>query len=196
MTAPSLHPIRWDDDGTPRSTLFDDVYRSRGFHGMDRGLQQARHVFLQGCGLWSPDGQTLAWQGQRQWHVLETGFGLGLNFLATWQAWRQDPQRPDRLFFTSIEAWPVSAADIERSVQAWPELQHLAAELAQAWRGLMPGMHRLVFDGGRVQLTLCVGGVEKMLREIDVPVDGVFLDGFSPDINPQMWELHLSLIHI
>ncbi len=190
MTQASQPPVHWDADGTPRSTLFDDVYRSRGFHGMDRGLLQARHVFLQGCGLWSPDGQTLAWQGQRQWHVLETGFGLGLNFLATWQAWRQDPQRPDRLFFTSIEAWPVSAADIERSVQAWPELQPLAAELAQAWRGLMPGMHRLVFDGGQVQLTLYVGAVEKMLREIDVPVDGVFLDGFSPDINPQMWDLH------
>lgn len=190
MTEASVHPVRWDDDGTPRSTLFDDVYRSRGFHGMDRGLLQARHVFLQGCGLWSPTGEATAWAGQRQWHVLETGFGLGLNFLAAWQAWRQDPRRPERLFFTAIEAWPVSAADIERSVQAWPELQPLAAELAGAWRGLLPGQHRLVFDGGQVQLTLCIGPVDKMLREIDVPADGVFLDGFSPDINPQMWDQH------
>ena len=88
-------PVSWGPDGTPRSTLFDDVYRSRGFHGADRGLMQARHVFLQGCGLWSADGGPLLWQGQRHWHVLETGFGLGLSFLATWQAWRQDPQRPE-----------------------------------------------------------------------------------------------------
>lgn len=186
--APS--PLVWDEHGTPRSTLFDDVYRSRGFHGMDRGLLQARHVFLQGCGLWSVTGEPAAWQQKRQWHVLETGFGLGLNFLATWHAWRQDPQRPHRLFFTSIEAWPVSAADIERSAQAWPELHPLATELAQAWRGLMPGMHRLVFEGGQVQLTLCIGPVDKMLREIDVAADSVYLDGFSPDVNPQMWELH------
>ena len=184
------HPVAWTADGTPRSTLFDDVYRSRGFHGMDRGLLQARHVFLQGCRLWSPDGAALAWQGHRQWHVLETGFGLGLSFLATWQAWRQDPQRPQRLFFSSIEAWPVAAQDIVRSVQAWPELQPLADELARAWKGLMPGTHRLVFEGGQVQLTLCIGPVDKALRDIDVAADSVFLDGFSPDVNPQMWSLH------
>ena len=184
------HPVEWLPDGTPRSTLFDDVYRSRGFHGMDRGLLQARHVFLQGCGLWSAAGGPLAWQGQRQWHVLETGFGLGLSFLASWHAWQQDPQRPDRLFFTSVEAWPVSGQDIVRSVSAWPELQALAEQLAAAWRGLLPGVHRLVFEGGRVQLTLCIGPVEKMLHELDVAVDSVFLDGFSPEVNPQMWSLH------
>jgi len=186
-------PVTWGPDGTPRSTRFDDVYRSRGFHGADRGLLQARHVFLQGCGLWSPDGSALAWQGRRQWHVLETGFGLGLSFLAAWQAWRacdKDPQRPERLFFTAIEAWPVSAEDLLRSVAAWPELQPLAEQLARAWRGLLPGVHRLVFESGRVQLTLCIGPVEKMLREIDVAVDSVFLDGFSPDVNPEMWSLH------
>ena len=188
--------VRWDDDGTPRSTLFDDVYRSRGFHGADRGLLQARQVFLQGCGLWSapaaaPQGATpLAWHGQRHWHVLETGFGLGLNFLALWQAWREDPQRPDRLFFTSVEAWPVAAEDIVRSVQAWPELQPLAEALAGAWRGLLPGVHRLVLDGGRVHLTLCIGPVQPMLREIDASADSVFLDGFSPERNPDMWSLH------
>jgi tRNA 5-methylaminomethyl-2-thiouridine biosynthesis bifunctional protein len=186
--APS--PIVWDEQGTPRSTLFDDVYRSRGFHGMDRGLLQARHVFLQGCGLWSPAAEPAAWQQQAQWHVLETGFGLGLNFLATWHAWQQDPQRPQRLFFSAIEAWPVSAADIERSAQAWPEMQPLASKLAQAWRGLMPGLHRLVFEGGHVQLSLYIGPVDKMLREIDVAADSIYLDGFSPDVNPQMWDLH------
>ena len=183
-------PVAWSADGVPRSTLFDDVYRSRGFHGMDRGLLQARHVFLQGCGLWSPAGASLAWQDRAQWHVLETGFGLGLGFLASWLAWREDPQRPGRLFFTSIEAWPVGADDLQRSVQAWPELQPLADELARAWQGLLPGVHRLVFEGGRVQLTLCIGPVEKMLREIDVPADSVFLDGFSPELNPDMWSLH------
>lgn len=182
--------MSWGPDGSPRSTLFDDVYRSRGFHGTDRGLLQAQQVFLQGCGLWSPEGHALAWQRQRQWHVLETGFGLGLSFLSTWQAWQQDPHRPERLFFTSMEAWPVSAQDIVRSVQAWPELLPLAEQLARAWRGLLPGLHRLVFEDGRVQLTLCIGPVEKMLREIDVAVDSVFLDGFSPEVNPDMWSLH------
>ena len=116
--------MRWDEDGTPRSTLFDDVYRSQSAYGHgDRGLAQSRGVFLQGCGLLPQGEAPSAWAGQAQWHVLETGFGLGLNFLATWQAWQQDPQRPERLFFTSIEAWPVSAGDIARSAKAFAELQ-------------------------------------------------------------------------
>ncbi|MFM7026059.1 MAG: FAD-dependent 5-carboxymethylaminomethyl-2-thiouridine(34) oxidoreductase MnmC, partial [Limnohabitans sp.] len=134
--------------------------------------------------------EPMAWQDRRQWHVLETGFGLGLSFMATWHAWQQDPRRPERLFFSSIEAWPVAAPDITRSVQAWPELQPLADELARAWRGLLPGVHRLTFEEGRVQLTLCIGPVNRMLREIDVVADSVFLDGFSPELNPDMWSLH------
>ena len=190
MTDPVASPVAWGPDGSPRSTLFDDVYRSRGFHGTDRGLLQARHVFLHGCGLWPPDSGATAWQGQRQWHVLETGFGLGLNFLAAWQAWQQDPLRPERLFYSAIEAWPVAAEDIVRSAAAWPELAPLAQPLARAWRGLLPGLHRLVFEGGRVQLTLAIGPVDKMLRTLDVAADSVFLDGFSPDTNPDMWSLH------
>ena len=89
-------PVEWLPDGTPRSPRFDDIYRSS-----TGGLEQARHVFLRGCGL--PD----AWAGQPQWRILETGFGLGLNFLAAWRAWKDDPQRPRLLHFVSAEAWPV-----------------------------------------------------------------------------------------
>ncbi|WP_157667496.1 tRNA (5-methylaminomethyl-2-thiouridine)(34)-methyltransferase MnmD [Comamonas serinivorans] len=130
-----------------------------------------------------------AWSDHPHWHVLETGFGLGLNFLATWAAWRADPQRPARLFFTSIEAHPVGAADLLRSAQPFPELHDLAAQLAAQWQAMLPGVHRLVFEGGAVQLTLCVGDVRPLLREIDVAVDSVFLDGFSPRLNPEMWDL-------
>ena len=88
-------PIDWLDDGTPCSPRFGDRYHSEG-----GGLAQAREVFLHGCGL------PAAWAGQRQWCVLETGFGLGLNFLVTWAAWRADPQRCQMLHFVSLEAWP------------------------------------------------------------------------------------------
>jgi tRNA 5-methylaminomethyl-2-thiouridine biosynthesis bifunctional protein len=140
-------------------------------------------VFLQGCGL------PAAWAGQAQWRILETGFGLGLNFLATWHAWRSDALRPRLLHFASVEAWPVAADDLLRSVAEHPELQPLAAELAQRWQGLVPGFHRLAFEGGRVLLTLCVGDVAPMLREQAFRADSVFLDGFSPERNPQMWAL-------
>lgn len=171
-------PVEWLADGSPRSPRFDDIYRSR--YG---ALVQARQVFLHGCGL------PAAWAGQAQWRILETGFGLGLNFLAAWRAWKDDPQRPRLLHFTSIEAWPVAADDIRRSAAGFPELRELADALAHQWWGLGPGFHRLVFEGGQVLLTLCVGDVQTVLRELDFSADSVFLDGFRPEANPQMWDL-------
>jgi tRNA 5-methylaminomethyl-2-thiouridine biosynthesis bifunctional protein len=176
-------PIEWLDDGTaggsPYSPRFGDRYRSEL-----GGLEQAQEVFLKGCGL--PE----AWAGQPQWCVLETGFGLGLNFLVTWQAWKADQQRPRLLHFVSTEAFPASAEDVLRSAQTHPELLPFAQELQRQLWGLLPGMHRLVFEGGQVLLTLCIGDAKAMLRDPSFHADSVYLDGFSPQRNPDIWDVH------
>ena len=171
-------PVEWLPDGTPRSSRFGDIYRSSA-----GGLEQARHVFLRGCEL------PRAWAGERQWVILETGFGLGLNFLAAWLAWKQDAKRPRLLHFVSVQAWPVSAADLRRSAAPYPELEALASALAAQWYGLMPGIHRLEFEQGRVLLTLHIGDVKQALREPRLRADSVFLDGFDPHDNTALWEL-------
>jgi tRNA 5-methylaminomethyl-2-thiouridine biosynthesis bifunctional protein len=65
---------------TPYSARYDDIY-----HSAQGGLEQARHVFLGGNDI------PAAWRGCERFVILETGLGLGLNFLATWHAWRNDP---------------------------------------------------------------------------------------------------------
>ena len=172
-------PIDWLPDGTPYSPRFGDRY-----HSENGGLDQAHQVFLHGCGL------PAAWAGQAQWRILETGFGFGLNFLVTWAAWRADAQRPRLLHFISTEAWPVSAADLLRAASAHPELAPLAQELHDQFWGLLPGVHRLTFDAGRVMLTLCIGDAQTVLRQQEWTVDSVYLDGFSPQRNPELWNLH------
>ena len=175
--------IEWHDDGTPGgspySPRFGDRYRSEL-----GGLRQAREVFLHGCGL--PG----AWQGLRQWCILETGFGLGLNFLLTWQAWKADPLHPRMLHFVSLEAFPASRDDVLRAASSHPELRPLAALLHEQLWGLLPGLHRLVFEGGQVLLTLCIGDAQDMLRQQSFEADSVYLDGFSPNRNPDPWNLH------
>jgi len=169
-------PVDWRADGVPRSPRFDDIY-----HSESGALAQAKHVFLHGCGL------PAAWAGQPQWRILETGFGLGLSFLSTWQAWRNDAKRPRLLHFVSIEAFPVAPEDLLRAAARHPELDELAQALAAQWHGLLPGFHRLCFDEGRVLLTLCIGDVQPMLRAQRFDADSIFLDGFSPQRNPAMW---------
>ncbi|MES2938134.1 MAG: FAD-dependent 5-carboxymethylaminomethyl-2-thiouridine(34) oxidoreductase MnmC [Pseudomonadota bacterium] len=127
-------------------------------------------MLLAGCGL--PG----AWAGRAQWRILDTGFGPGLNFLAAWRAWKDDPRRPRMLHYAAIAAQPVGPGDLLRGTAAFPELHSLAGELAAQWWGLLPGFHRLSFDGGRVLLTLCVGEAAAMLRELRCGADSVFLD--------------------
>lgn len=182
------HPVTWRADGTPTSARFNDVYRSAGIHGHG-GLAQARHVFLGGCGLLDTAQAPAAWRGAARWSVLELGFGLGLNFLATWQAWLADPHRPARLLYSAVEAFPPEPDDLLRSAAPFPELQPLARQLTEQWRGLLPGLHRLEFQGGHIQLTLAVDPIGTALRQLSGRHDSIYLDGFNPAHNPQMWDL-------
>ena len=164
------------DDNTPYSPTYDDVY-----HTTSGGLGQARQVFLDGNRLPS------RWIGRERFTIIETGFGLGLNFLATWDAWRRDPARCAQLHFVSVEGHPLCADDLTRLHAAWPELTPLAGELHRHWPALTPGVHRLHLDGGRVVLTLIFGDAVDALPQVHAAADAFFLDGFSPARNPDLW---------
>ncbi|HZW21330.1 bifunctional tRNA (5-methylaminomethyl-2-thiouridine)(34)-methyltransferase MnmD/FAD-dependent 5-carboxymethylaminomethyl-2-thiouridine(34) oxidoreductase MnmC [Noviherbaspirillum sp.] len=163
-------------DGIPYAESYGDVY-----HSADGGLAQAHHVFLDGNGL---PGR---WQGRTRFTILETGFGLGLNFLATWQAWRDDPARSARLHYVAIEKHPFAAADLAQLHAHWPELADLSAALRDAWPPLVAGFHRIELDAGRVILTLAFGDVADCLPQVDAAADAFYLDGFAPGKNPEMW---------
>ncbi|HEY3432950.1 MAG TPA: bifunctional tRNA (5-methylaminomethyl-2-thiouridine)(34)-methyltransferase MnmD/FAD-dependent 5-carboxymethylaminomethyl-2-thiouridine(34) oxidoreductase MnmC [Rhodocyclaceae bacterium] len=175
---PTIVPARleFDGEGIPLSTTFDDSY-----HAKDGGLGQARHVFVSGNGL------PARWQGRDQFTILETGFGLGLNFLTTWDTWRKDPQHCRHLHFVSVEKHPFLANDLATLHQRWPELADLSAELLDNWPPLTPGCHRLLLAKGKVTLTLYFGDAEKLLPKIAARANALYLDGFAPAKNPELW---------
>ncbi len=183
-TAP-IRPARIDfgaglqPGAPPRSPEFDDVY-----HPGVGALAQAQHVFLAGNRL------PARWAGRSSFSILETGFGLGNNFLATWAAWRDDRERCRCLVFVAIEAHPPSIEDLRRAHEGscWPAL---AQALAEAWPPAVPNLHLLEFEQGRVQLLLGWGDARKLLRELRGTLDAFYLDGFAPSRNPAMWELRV-----
>jgi tRNA 5-methylaminomethyl-2-thiouridine biosynthesis bifunctional protein len=166
----------FDAAGTPWSPDYGDV-----FHSADSGPAQARHVFLAGNDL------PARWAGARVFTIVETGFGLGLNFLATWQAWRADAARPERLHYVSIEKHPFLREGLAALHARYPEFAPLAAELQAAWPLPLPGLHRLHFESERVALTLALGDVADVLPQLRLAADAFFLDGFSPERNSDMW---------
>ncbi|MDR2165477.1 MAG: bifunctional tRNA (5-methylaminomethyl-2-thiouridine)(34)-methyltransferase MnmD/FAD-dependent 5-carboxymethylaminomethyl-2-thiouridine(34) oxidoreductase MnmC, partial [Zoogloeaceae bacterium] len=177
-----MQPARlaFTPDGTPYSEQYGDVYHAAG-----GGPAQARHVFLGGNGL--PE----RWRGREGFVILETGFGLGLNFLVTWAAWARDPDAPGRLHFVSLEKHPLCRDDLQRAAATWygeaPEWRSLAAELHAAWPLATPGIHRCVFADGRLILTLVFGDAATQLRKLALAADAFYLDGFSPGRNPELW---------
>jgi tRNA 5-methylaminomethyl-2-thiouridine biosynthesis bifunctional protein len=170
--------VERDERGVPFSPMFGDVY-----HPAAGAMQQAEHVFLHGNGL--PE----RFAGRDRFVVQETGFGLGNNFLATWNAWRQ-AGRPCRLHFISIEQHPLTRADMA-AMPRDASVAGLAAQLVEAWPPLTPNLHCLSFEDGRVDLLLALGDAADWLPELIARVDAFFLDGFSPSKNPQMWQERL-----
>jgi len=172
--AASVVPGRYEvRDGTPYATAYGDIYHSAG-----GGPAQARHVFLAGNEL--PE----RWRRRRRFVILETGFGFGLNFLVTWRAWKEDAARGERLHFVSIEKHPFTLDDLRALHELYPELADEARALHAAWPPLVSGAHRLEF--GNVVLTLLFGDVA-LARDLRLSADAIYLDGFAPAKNPEMW---------
>lgn len=175
--------LDWDEQGLPRSRVFDDVYFSN-----QSGLEETRYVFLEQNGLRErfaalPAGGRLV--------IGETGFGTGLNFLCAWQLFEQQAVAGARLHFVSVEKYPLSAPDLQRALALWPELKPFADQLLAHYVAIHQGFQRLVLDNGRVTLTLLIGDALEQLPQLDARIDAWFLDGFAPAKNPDMWTAEL-----
>ncbi len=178
---PHIEPatLEWRD-GVPVSEQFGDRYFSQ-----ENGLEESRHVFLQHNRL-AERFASISEGGH--FVVAETGFGTGLNFLTTWQAWlKAQPAPYATLHYVSVERFPLTPHDLSQALALWPELAPLARELLNAYPPLVQGVHRMLFEHGQVRLTLYFGDVIEALEELTFTADAWFLDGFTPSLNPDMW---------
>ena len=157
--------LDWRDGSTPVSTRFDDPYFS-----LANGLAETRHVFL--------DGNDLPARLAPGFHVAELGFGTGLNLLALRLIAPEDV--PIR--FMSFEAFPMSAAEMARALDAFPEARAVADPLLDAWaRG------ETRFQFGPIAVEIAIGDARETLPAWAGRADAWFLDGFSPAKNPELW---------
>ena len=170
----------WLEDGTLYSTRYGDVYASA-----EGALAEAEHVFLGGNGL------PHRWQRRESFAIVEIGFGAGLNFLATWAAWRAHAPAGSRLHYLSAEKHPFRTQDLARVHAPWRQVAELGEQLRERYPSLVPGFHRLRLDAGRVSLTLLFGDALDMLREVSAQADAFYLDGFAPARNPELWSAEI-----
>lgn len=165
----------WHDRDMPYSPRYGDHYYSRA-----GGLDETRHVFIAGNRL------DRRWRDGQRFVIGELGFGTGLNFFATWRAWQAARGDRSHLHFVSVEAHPLSAADMKRALSVWPPIVALAAPVLARWPATPAGDIVIAADK-RTTLTVFVGEASTVLARFETTADAWFLDGFAPARNPDMW---------
>lgn len=162
--------IHWQDDGSPKSLIYDDIYFST-----DNGMAESKAVFLEGID--APD----VWQGRDQFTICELGFGTGLNFLNTVRLWMENSTENQQLNYITTELHPLAKVEIEKAVH-WSELKDYKRDFLAHY----PSPSFTLYDG-RVSFEFLIGDCVQSLAESEAKIDAWYMDGFAPAKNPDMW---------
>ena len=173
------HALSWETGSIPRSSLFNDTFYSHA-----GGQAEAAYVFVDGNRL------PQRWHDADHFAIAELGFGTGLSFLETWRHWIAERSPSQQLSFTSFEAFPIDAADMQRALEPWATLKPLADNLLDRWRNLPALPVRWQMDE-QTRLEVIPGDAQDAVARWNGQADAWYLDGFSPAQNPDMWSAAL-----
>jgi len=179
--------IKWDSQGTPYSVVFDDMY----FCAVN-GYEDALYIFCGGNRL-EERFKELDPALKGVFTIVETGFGTGLVFCVAWKLWKEYAPVSWSLNFLSIEKYPLPSSELEQALSVWTIVKLQADELVANYKVQSDKSAVFNFDGGRVRLTIVfddvIIGLGTIAREdlVGRGADALFLDGFSPAKNPEMW---------
>lgn len=166
---PSLFPQQPTADGSV--TLYHPKYRQH-FHSLAGADAEAEHKFIAASSI---KEQLAGSSPEHPVRILDVGFGLGGNSAATLKAARECGG------YAKITALEMDSRVIEAAMALHPENSACFQLLDQLLR------HRsFQCDCGEVELMLddARNSVRKLPRR---SFDFIWLDGFSPDCNPELW---------
>ena len=144
--------LSYHKDGTPYCQNFDDIY-----FDSESGYLQSDFVFIQKNQIFSR-----LQAAKKIFTVAETGFGTGLNFLLTLQAYQKAQQAQSlplaALHFISVEKYPLTKEQLIQSLSLFPQLQPLTLALTNSYPDCaieeFPQNFEATFLKGQVSLTL------------------------------------------
>lgn len=178
--------ITFNEQGTPSSSDFDDVYFSN-----ENGMAETHYVFIEGNDLFK------RWQNHNtaSFCIGETGFGTGLNFFCTaalFLSFRE--QHPthvlQHLHFISTEKHPIEECQAAQVLLAWPQFSALTQQWLSNYPSIIEGVHRRHF-GQHISLDVHYNDATQAFDALQSVspniVDAWFLDGFAPSKNNSMW---------
>lgn len=159
--------IQQTDDGS--HTLFVPSMDEH-YHSVNGAIQESKHVFIE-AGLEVIQKEEV--------HILEIGFGTGLNAFLTLQYAALNGKR---IHYYTIERFPLEIELIEKlnyGEQIWPEKKDLFLKLHQ-----VPWNEPVVITEDFI-----LHKIEDDSNTVTLPdgIDLIYFDAFAPDKQPEMW---------
>jgi len=177
MPPNSEFEIQTTGDGS--HTLFSHRFGQQ-YHDTNGAIDESRHVFLQ---YGSFDDRI---RNNEDVHILEIGFGTGLNLLLVTEALIAS-NSSSKVTYTSIEGFPLdpetaALLNYPNYLPALPDPNVLGTIFSES----KPGFNRFSILPN-LELNLFIG-LYNTFDFPEQPIDVVFFDAFSPKANPELWE--------
>lgn len=170
--------VRQSKDGstTLYSPRFDQLY-----HNPNGAWSESRHVFFERSGLIEDI------RAGKPLHILEVGFGSGLNFILLADL-LMEAQHDQPVHYHTVEAFPLAK-------QAASELDFSAHLQNHGLNEILPSLFDEIEDG--MNTFQPVKGLDLNLHLFcgffknwplsELRADHIFQDAFSPEANPELW---------
>ena len=149
------------------------------YHSIHGAIQESRHVFIQ-AGL--IDSEVFDYRGVN--HVLETGFGTGLNALLTLI---EADKHQNRIYYTAIEPHPLNEKEISH-------LNYCEQLNQPSYQPYFEKMHKVGWEE-MYEITDNFRLTKKRCSLADYSVDSssentfflIYFDAFAPNAQPELW---------
>ena len=164
--------------GDQSKTLYSERYQQT-YHSKHGAVNESLQVFVR--------GSTVATRLARQQatRVLEIGFGLGLNFVLTADL---AIEHGCQLEYIAVEHAPISASQFAKlDYQHWLQNNEPIATVHSVLR--RDSQQSPLPNNGYLELHVeDAVSPDLHVRLADAPsFDAIYLDAFSPDVNPECW---------
>ena len=111
--------MSWEDN-FPLSKFYDDLYSSK-----KGAYEEAKHVFIKGNSLTEKFRNLKA---EENFSIVEIGFGVGINFLATCEEWLNESKSKKPLQYIAFDKALFSLKQFEKAIGHYPNLKNFSNE--------------------------------------------------------------------
>ena len=148
-------------------TFYHPRYRQH-FHSTAGAWEESIRKYLQPCGI----AEKL--RSGKNASILDVGFGMGFNVCAA-VALAEEIGGKAKLYITTLESDPA----VLNAALRLPERKGVEIVRALAEEG--------IYESSSARVELMTGDARDSIRLLSAHYDYVFLDGFTPAANPELW---------